>query len=249
MHKASSQITLFMQWVLRVIWENLHKDFKFSWLKLWPLFFTRWYFEGSQVSLSAAWNRPFLLPMASAGDVGALHREKMLFSPSAPLKTLSVSSGCPTLQWEAQITMDGAKGHCCSRAFFFICNISKLPWKWKPEATEPNDCNEVTPTFYSREEFAWLAPFSWIGKGCLNPVMATVRWPPWDSEKSLPSPFLPCRTSEGPATTEKILVFGKGVMDFFFFNISQKIWIYQLHLHKVSCPGTQSKLKAEEALP
>lgn len=35
--------------------------------------------------------------MASAGDVGAPHREKMLFSPSAPLKTLSVSSGGPTL--------------------------------------------------------------------------------------------------------------------------------------------------------
>lgn len=49
------------------------------------------------MSLSAEWNRPFLFPMASADDGEVLHREKMLFSPSTPLKTFAVSSDGPAL--------------------------------------------------------------------------------------------------------------------------------------------------------
>lgn len=113
-------------------------------------------------------------------------------------------------------------------------------------------------TFYTREVFTWPVLFSQIGKGYLNPVMAAVTTVGFRKE-SLPNPCLPGRAgSEGPVTIEKLLVLGKGVILgnplwfvhwFFFPEISLKIWTYQLHLHKVHCPGTQSKIKADEALP
>lgn len=74
--------------------------------------------------------------------------------------------------------------------------------------------------------------------------------------------FLPSPCSQAEQALEdqrpwKIIVFGKGVIshwnpcalstEFFFFKISQKIWTYQLHSHKVSCP--KSKIKADEAFP
>lgn len=106
----------------------------------------------------------------------------------------------------------GQKDIAASEHPFFICKISKFPWKWKPESTEPNDFNEVTSTFYTREVFTWPVLFSQIGKGYLNPVMAAVTTVGFRKE-SLPNPCLPGRAgSEGPVTIEKLLVLGKGVI-------------------------------------